>query len=105
VIYHANGPFTKNIPNKFPEYASAGLALLCGTKGLMWEEVKKWHCGVCFERHDFVRLLKNLSQDAKPLAVWKHNARRMHRELYDVEQVKVAMADHVEAVIEYKQAK
>ena len=99
VGYYQDGPFMKSIPNKFPEYASAGLALLCMTRGIMWREVEKWNCGICVERNDFARRLKSISQTPELLALCKQNARRMHRELYDAMKIKAAMAAYVETVI------
>lgn len=93
--------YVMSIPNKFTEYMSAGLAVVCGTRGEMWRLVEENRCGIVFEPGNSEQLASALASLAiKPelRSEMSRQALQLHAERFSVDRVLTRMADHLEDV-------
>ena len=90
-----------SLPNKFSEYLSAGLALVCGTKGEMERLINEYDCGITYDSMNSVSLATNLtklSKNRSELERIKRNAQNLHKSHFDLDVVIPKLADHTEDI-------
>jgi glycosyltransferase involved in cell wall biosynthesis len=93
--------YMSSLPNKFSEYLSAGLALVCGTTGEMERWITKFDCGITYESMSSVSLgrsLTKLSANRSDLERIKNNAKNLHKSHFDLDVIIPRIADHTESV-------
>ena len=97
--------YIKSLPNKFSEYLSAGLALVCGTKGEMAKWINDYECGINYKSMDAESLYTEISKlikHEKEVIRLKRNAKNLHLKHFDHDVVIPLLADHVERVAHNK---
>jgi len=93
--------YMSSLPNKFSEYLSAGLALVCGTTGEMERWMTKFDCGIPYESMNSVSLVRSLTKlsiNRSDLERIKNNAKNLHKSHFDLDVVIPRIADHTESV-------
>ena len=82
VIYKNEMNYILNIPNKFPEYLSYGNAIICSTKGEMYNLVEKYKVGFTFEsknQKEFILKLKQFLKNKDSIAKASKSAKDLHK--------------------------
>lgn len=88
MAYYPNEAFNMQMPNKFSEYLSLGLAILLQPTGIMQKVISDNDCGVRYETPmDLYNALKNLSEDREKLARFKKNSRALFERDFSVGKV------------------
>ena len=93
--------YMSSLPNKFSEYLSAGLALVCGTTGEMERWITKFDCGITYDSMNSASLgrsLTELSTNRSYLERVNDNAKKLHKSHFDLDVVIPQIANHTESV-------
>ncbi len=101
VPYKDTSNFQLNVPNKFPEYLGAGLAIACSVGGEMGRLVREHDCGFLYrgsDPHDLSRRLAQMFTDPSLLARQQRSASLLHRDRFSSDVVFPAFADHLERI-------
>ena len=86
ISYRNDINFLLNIPNKFPEYLSYGIPVLCGLKGEMGRITESANCGFVYEEGNFnelASLIEKLSNDCLLIDKLSMNCLKMHKDMFD----------------------
>ena len=99
--YTPGDDFVHAIPNKAPEYLSAGLPILTSlTKGYLCDLLTEKKCGFFYDSQsptELAALLENISRDALDLSIKAKNARALFDEQFRSDRVYQALADYIES--------
>ena len=88
MAYKGNENFDMQMPNKFSESLSLGLAVMLQPKGVMRDVIKKNKCGLPYKNAEgLYRALKRLSDDRKLLDQMKKNSRDLFERSFAVSNV------------------
>lgn len=88
MAYKQDDNFDMQMPNKFSEYLSLGLAIMLQPKGVMLKAINSHHCGVSYNTSDeMYNALHALSMDKEQLMKMKSNARLFFETSFSVEKV------------------
>lgn len=101
IAFRPSPNYLLNIPNKFPEYLAAGLAIACGLGGEMGALTDRAGCGIRFAPGDAAGLadgLATLVADPARLDAMKNSARALHLQEFDAHNVFPDFARHLEDV-------
>ena len=93
--------YVLNMPNKFSEYLSGGLAIACGVKGEMAKLVELHDCGFVYAAGDFATLarkLRELTIAPGRVAAHKDNSRALFRASFNCAAVYAELCDYLEMV-------
>lgn len=91
--------YVLNMPNKFSEYLSGGLAIACGVKGEMARLVEAHACGFVYPTGDAATLARRLRElAASPIAVatFKANSRALFKACFNCTVVYAQLCDYLE---------
>ena len=102
IAYYPVPNFLRNVPNKFPEYLSGGLAVACGLGGEMGALVKATGCGFCYQPGDADDLAQKMDAVLKApdkLRQMRAAALALHAERFDGASIYPATADFLEDVV------
>ncbi len=96
MAYHPNEAFNMQMPNKFSEYLSLGLAILLQPTGIMQSVISDNDCGLRYESPmDLYNALKNLSEDREKLVRFKKNSRALFEREFSVGKVYKDYAEYI----------
>lgn len=101
IAFHPSQNYLLNIPNKFPEYLAAGLAVACGLGGQMGSMTERARCGISFAPGDATGLadaLTGLVAAPTRLAAMKDAAAALHRQYFDAQNIFPSFAQHLKDV-------
>ena len=88
MAYQKNDNFDMQMPNKFSEYLSLGLAIMLQPTGVMEEVITKNACGIHYENvTELFAALKKLSEDRELLKSMKENSRSLFEREFSVGKV------------------
>lgn len=88
MAYKHDDNFNMQMPNKFSEYLSLGLAILLQPTGVMEDVIKNNECGLRYETPEqLYEVVKNLSEDKDQLKRMKDNSRKLFEEEFSVSKV------------------
>lgn len=88
MAYKKNDNFDMQMPNKFSEYLSLGLAIMLQPTGVMLDVITKNACGMHYENaEELFEALKKLSDDRALLERMKANARSLFEREFSVGNV------------------
>ncbi|MFK7848606.1 MAG: glycosyltransferase family 4 protein [Rhodothermales bacterium] len=108
IAFHNVGDYMMSMPNKFVEYLSANLPILCGTSGQMKELVDDWKCGWNFSvdagGEALATFLINQFSDEIGVKILRDNAKKLHSAMFDLDTVLDQMANHLERVAQLRKS-
>lgn len=88
MAYKKNQNFDMQMPNKFSEYLSLGLAIMLQPGGVMLDVITKNECGIHYENaEELYQALKKLSDNRELLDRMKRNSRALFEREFAVENV------------------
>ena len=88
MAYKNNDNFNMQMPNKFSEYLSLGLAILLQPTGVMEKVIADNDCGMRYQSaEELYEKVKALSSDKEKLECYKKNARSLFEREFSVEKV------------------
>lgn len=88
MAYKNDDNFNMQMPNKFSEYLSLGLAILLQPSGVMQKVIADNDCGMRYESAEqLFDAVKELSQDKAKLERFKKNSRALFEREFSVEKV------------------
>lgn len=93
--------YLKNIPNKYPEYLSSGMAVACGLGGEMGRLTIESGCGFVYKSgdvDDFCAQLGFVLKNNKELRNMQESARALHADKFDSASIYPAFASYLETV-------
>lgn len=91
--------YVLNMPNKFSEYLSGGLAIACGVKGEMARLVEAHACGFVYPTGDaatLARRLRELVASPDMVATLKESSRALFKASFDCTVVYGQLCDYLE---------
>lgn len=88
MAYKNDDNFNMQMPNKFSEYLSLGLAIMLQPTGVMEKVIADNQCGVRYQSaQDLYEAVKDLSNDRAKLEQYKNNSRALFEREFSVEKV------------------
>ena len=88
MAYKNDDNFNMQMPNKFSEYLSLGLAIMLQPSGVMQKVIADNDCGMRYESAEqLYEAVKELSQDREKLERFKKNSRALFEREFSVEKV------------------
>ena len=88
MAYKHDDNFNMQMPNKFSEYLSLGLAILLQPTGIMENVISKNKCGVRYENAmQLYEVIKQMATDKGQLAQMKQNSRKLFEDEFSVGKV------------------
>lgn len=101
MAYKKNDNFDMQMPNKFSESLSLGLAILLQPTGVMQDVIQKNYCGLHYEDSDeLFERLAFLSENRDKLEEMKKNSRRVFEEEFSVGSVYKEYGEHIIRIAE-----
>lgn len=96
MAYKNDDNFNMQMPNKFSEYLSLGLAIMLQPTGVMEKVIADNNCGVRYETaQDLYEAVKALSEDREKLEMFKNNSRALFEREFSVEKVYKEYAEYI----------
>lgn len=96
MAYRENDNFNLQMPNKFSEYLSLGLAIMLQPTGVMEKVIADNHCGVRYHSaQDLYEAVRSLSDDRQKLEQYKKNSRALFEREFSVEKVYKEYAEYI----------
>lgn len=96
MAYKNDDNFNMQMPNKFSEYLSLGLAIMLQPTGVMEKVIADNNCGVRYQSaQDLYEAVKSLSEDRKKLEKYKKNSRLLFEREFSVEKVYKEYAEYI----------
>lgn len=96
MAYKNDDNFNMQMPNKFSEYLSLGLAIMLQPTGVMEKVISDNHCGVRYQSaQDLYEAVKALSEDRAKLEEYKKNSRTLFEREFSVEKVYKEYAEYI----------
>lgn len=96
MAYKNDDNFNMQMPNKFSEYLSLGLAIMLQPTGVMEKVIADNNCGVRYETaQDLYEAVKALSEDRGKLEMFKNNSRALFEREFSVEKVYKEYAEYL----------
>ncbi len=93
--------YTLNMPNKFSEYLSGGLAIACGVRGEMSKLVTAWNCGFNYPTGNAKSLadsIRTLGMSPDAVAGMKARSRDLFNAEFNYATVYGALCDYLEGL-------
>lgn len=88
MAYKNNDNFNMQMPNKFSEYLSLGLAILLQPSGVMEKVITDNDCGLRYETaEDLFDVVRELSKNKEMLERFKKNSRDLFEREFSVDKV------------------
>ena len=88
MAYQNDDNFNMQMPNKFSEYLSLGLAILLQPTGVMEKVIADNQCGIRYDNaRDLYEAVKTLSEDRERLKLYKTNSRLLFEKAFSVEKI------------------
>lgn len=96
MAYKKNDNFEMQMPNKFSEYLSLGLAIMLQPTGIMKDVIESNNCGIQYNTSDeLYEALKRLCENRDMLKEMKRNSRALFERSFAAEQVYQEYGRHV----------
>lgn len=96
MAYKNNDNFNMQMPNKFSEYLSLGLAIMLQPTGVMEKVIADNQCGLRYQSaQDLYEALKCLSEDREKLEMYKKNSRALFEREFSVGKVYKEYAEYI----------
>lgn len=96
MAYKNDDNFNMQMPNKFSEYLSLGLAIMLQPTGVMEKVISDNHCGVRYQSaQDLYEAVRSLSDDRQKLEQYKKNSRALFEREFSVEKVYKEYAEYI----------
>ena len=96
MAYKNDDNFNMQMPNKFSEYLSLGLAIMLQPTGVMEKVIADNNCGVRYQSaQDLYEAVKTLSEDREKLEQFKKNSRLLFEREFSVEKVYKEYAEYI----------
>lgn len=100
IPYKNRDDFNMSIPNKVPEYMSAGLPVFTSLSGVVKDLVEKNSCGYFIKDADeFISVLKNIIENPSINNIKSENAQSYFNENFDSKVVYSKMCDYLENIV------
>ena len=96
MAYKKNENFDMQMPNKFSESLSLGLAVMLQPTGVMLDVITKNECGLHYENaEELYQALKRLSDNRELLDRMKKNSRDLFERAFDVSNVYKEFGEYI----------
>lgn len=96
MAYKDSKNYELQMPNKFCEYLSLGLAVFLQPMGIMQNVIKQNKCGLSYRSEkELVENIKYVLEQPNELTIMKRNARNLYEKNFCAESVYKAYADHI----------
>ncbi len=96
MAYKDSKNYELQMPNKFCEYLSLGLAVFLQPMGIMQNVIKQNKCGLPYRSEkELVENIKYVLEQPNELTIMKRNARNLYEKNFCAESVYKAYADHI----------
>ncbi len=100
--YRSTKDFQVSIPNKIPEYLSAGLPVISSLQGISNEIITVHDCGITYENGDpesLASVLENLYYNPNKLKTLSKNAYKLFQGKFVAEKVYGQLIDYLESIV------
>ncbi len=96
MAYKKDDNFEMQMPNKFSEYLSLGLAIMLQPTGIMKNVIEGNNCGIQYNNaNELFEALKKLNDDRILLQTMKKNSRTLFEKSFSVEKVYKRYSEHI----------
>lgn len=96
MAYRKDDNFEMQMPNKFSEYLSLGLAIMLQPTGIMKTVIEDNYCGVQYNNsNELYSALKRLNDDRLLLETMKKNSRSLFEKSFSVEKVYKEYSEYI----------
>ena len=104
LAYKKDDNFEMQMPNKFSEYLSLGLAIMLQPTGIMKTVIENNHCGIQYNNSDeLYSTLKSLTDDRLSLEIMKKNSRALFEKSFSAEKVYKEYSEFIISMAEESQ--